>query len=47
MLETLKKLKWEVMGHSAHSPDLVPSVFHPFGLLKKLYEGEDFDVTRV
>jgi hypothetical protein len=35
-LETLRKLKWEVMEHPAHSPDLVPSNFHLSGLLKAL-----------
>jgi hypothetical protein len=34
-LETLRKLKWEVMGHPAHIPDLVPSDFHLFGPLKE------------
>jgi hypothetical protein len=34
-LETLRKLKWEVKEHAAHSPDLVPSDFHLFGLLKE------------
>jgi histone-lysine N-methyltransferase SETMAR len=29
-LETLRKLKWEVMEHPAHSPDLAPSDFSPF-----------------
>jgi hypothetical protein len=33
-LETLRKLKWEVMEHPAHSPDLAPSNFHLFGPLK-------------
>jgi histone-lysine N-methyltransferase SETMAR len=30
ILETLRKLKWEVMEHTAHSPDLAPSDFHLF-----------------
>jgi hypothetical protein len=34
-LETLRKLKWEVMEHPAHSPNLVSSNFHISGLLKK------------
>jgi hypothetical protein len=35
MLETLRKLKWEVMEHTAHSPDFAPSDFHLFGPLKE------------
>jgi hypothetical protein len=34
-LETLRKLKWEVMEHPAHSPDFAPSDFHLFGPLKE------------
>jgi histone-lysine N-methyltransferase SETMAR len=34
-LESLRKLKWEVMGHPAHSPDLAPSDFHLFGPLNE------------
>jgi hypothetical protein len=30
MLETPRKLKWRVMEHLAHSPDLVPFDFHLF-----------------
>jgi hypothetical protein len=29
---TTQKLNWEVLEHPAHSPDLAPSDFHPFGL---------------
>jgi hypothetical protein len=42
-METLRKLKWEVTEHPAHSQDLVPSEFHFLDSLKKLYEGEDVD----
>jgi hypothetical protein len=41
-LETLRKLKWEVMEHPAHSPDLVPSDFHLSGLLKETLGGRRF-----
>jgi histone-lysine N-methyltransferase SETMAR len=41
-LETLSKLKWEVMEHPAHSPDLAPSDFHLFGPLKEALEGRRF-----
>jgi hypothetical protein len=34
-LETLRKLKWEVVEHSAHSPDLASSDFHLLGLFKE------------
>jgi hypothetical protein len=35
-LETLRKLKWEVMKHPAHSPDLAPSDFLIFTFLDHL-----------
>jgi histone-lysine N-methyltransferase SETMAR len=38
-LETLRKLKWEVMEHPAHSPDLAPSDFHLFEPLKEALGG--------
>jgi hypothetical protein len=41
-LETLRKLKWEVMDYPAHSPDLAPSYLHLFGLLKKALGGRWF-----
>jgi histone-lysine N-methyltransferase SETMAR len=42
MLETLRKLKWEVMEHPAHSSDLAPSDFHLFQLLKEALGGRRF-----
>jgi hypothetical protein len=39
MLETLTKLKWEVMEYPAHSPNLVPSDFYLFWLLKEAVGG--------
>ena len=30
----LRELKWQLLPHPAYSPDLAPSDFHPFGLLK-------------
>jgi hypothetical protein len=41
-LETLRKLKWEVMEHPAHSPDLAPSDFHLSGPLKEALGGRRF-----
>jgi histone-lysine N-methyltransferase SETMAR len=38
-LETLRKFKWEVMEHPAHSPDLALTDFHLFGLLKEALGG--------
>jgi hypothetical protein len=35
MLGTLRKLKWEIMEHPAHSSDLVPYGFYLLGLLKE------------
>jgi len=41
-LETLKQLKWEAMKHPVYSPDLAPSDFHLFGLLKNALRGRLF-----
>jgi len=41
-LETLKQLKWEAMEHPAYSPDLAPSDFHLFGMLKNSLRGSRF-----
>jgi hypothetical protein len=41
-LETLRKLKWEVMEPAAHSPNLVPSDFHLLGPLKEALGGRRF-----
>jgi hypothetical protein len=41
-LETIRKLKWQVMEHPAHSPDLVPSDFHLFGPIKEALGGRRF-----
>jgi histone-lysine N-methyltransferase SETMAR len=38
-LETLRKLKWELMEHPAHSPDLASSDFHLFGQLQEALGG--------
>jgi hypothetical protein len=35
-------VKWEVMEHPAHSPDLVPSNFHLSGLLEEALGGRRF-----
>jgi hypothetical protein len=40
-------LKWEVMGHPAHIPDLVPSDFHLFGPLKEAWFWRDDVKNRV
>jgi hypothetical protein len=42
MLETLRKLKWEVIEHPAHNPDLMLSDFYFFGLLKEALGGRRF-----
>jgi transposase len=41
-LETLKQLKWEAMENPAYSPDLAPSDFHLFGMLKEALRGRRF-----
>jgi hypothetical protein len=37
----LRKLKWEVMEHPAHNPDLATSDFHLSGPLKEALAGDD------
>jgi hypothetical protein len=46
-LETRRKLKWEVVEHAAHSPDLAPADFRFFGLLKGALEGSRFKCDKV
>jgi hypothetical protein len=46
-LETVRKLKWEVMEHPGHSPDLAPSDFHLFGPLKEVLGGRRFQCDDV
>jgi hypothetical protein len=41
-LETLRKLKWEVMEHPAHRPDVLPSDFNFFGPHKEVLGGRRF-----
>ena len=41
-VETLRKLKFEVMAHPPYSPDLAPSDYHLFGPLKEALRGRRF-----
>lgn len=41
-INTIQKLNWEVLKHPAHSPDLAPSNFHLFELLKNTLRGRRF-----
>ena len=41
-LETLQKLKYQVLAHPPYSPDLVPSDYHLFGPLKEALRGRRF-----
>ena len=41
-VETLQKLKFEVLAHPPYSPDLAPSDYHLFGPLKKALRGRRF-----
>jgi transposase len=34
-METIQKLKWNVLPHPPYSPDLAPSDYHLFGPLKE------------
>ncbi|UYV64290.1 hypothetical protein LAZ67_3000157 [Cordylochernes scorpioides] len=42
-VSTIIKLGFEVLEHPAYSPDLAPSVYFLFGLLKKELKGKRFD----
>ncbi|GFO48915.1 histone-lysine N-methyltransferase SETMAR [Plakobranchus ocellatus] len=39
----LQRYGWEILPHSAHSPDLAPSDFHLFGPLKRHLGGVAFE----
>ena len=41
-INTIQKLNCEVLKHPAHSPDLAPSNFHLFELLKNTLRGRRF-----
>jgi len=41
-MDTIQKLKWSVLPHSPHSPDLAPSDYHIFGPLKEHLGGKRF-----
>jgi histone-lysine N-methyltransferase SETMAR len=38
----LRRYGWEVVDHPAYTPGLIPSDFHPFGLLEKHLAGKRF-----
>ena len=44
-METLRKLKWDVLPHLPYSPDLAPSDFYLFGPLKEFLGGKKFQST--
>jgi hypothetical protein len=39
---TMQKLKFETINHPPYSPDLAPSDYHVFGMLKKALRGRRF-----
>jgi histone-lysine N-methyltransferase SETMAR len=39
-IRTLEEMHWEVLPHSASSPDLAPSDFHLFGPMKEALGGK-------
>jgi hypothetical protein len=41
-MDTIQKLKWNVLPHPAYSPDLAPSDYHLFGPLKENLGGNRF-----
>jgi histone-lysine N-methyltransferase SETMAR len=45
--ETIRKLKCELFLHSAYGPDLAPSDYHIFGLLKDALRGRGASRTTV
>jgi hypothetical protein len=42
MMATLLKLKWDVLPHPVHGPDLAPSDYHLFGPVKGFLGGKIF-----
>ncbi len=42
MQSLLKVLQWDVFGHPVYSPDLAPSDYHLFGILKTSLGGQRF-----
>jgi len=41
-MDTVQKLKWNVLPHPQYSPDLAPSDYHLFGPLKEHLGGKRF-----
>jgi len=41
-MDTIQKLKWNVLPHPPYSPDLAPSGYHLFGPLKEHLGGKSF-----
>jgi len=41
-MDTIQKLKWNVLPHPPHSLDLAPSDYHLFGPLKEHLDGKRF-----
>jgi len=41
-MDTIQKLKWNVLPHPSYSPDLAPSDYHLFGPLKEHLDGKRF-----
>jgi len=41
-MDTIQKLKWNVLPHPPYSPDLAPSDYHFFGPLKMHLGGKSF-----
>ena len=45
-VETINHLGFEVLEHPAYSPDLAPSGYHLFGLLKNALRGRRFSTEK-
>jgi len=41
-VDTIQKLKWNILPHPPYSPDLAPSDYRLFGLLKEHLGGKRF-----
>jgi histone-lysine N-methyltransferase SETMAR len=39
---TFQKMNWEILEHTAHSPNLAPSDFHLFGPIKNALRSRQF-----
>jgi hypothetical protein len=44
IMDTIQKLKWNVLPHPSYSPNLGPSDYHLFGLVTEYLGGKGFTI---